>query len=204
MRRAHWIAVSGLSLCVSGASAQPTGTYLIDYEYGHGGVVSPSDPTVTVRISVARGGVGFAFARSVFDLLADDGSWTIVDYGGLEYPRSSNPRGEGTNRLMLSLLQWNTPSPWPIFVIANQADPIHILTARWTADTFARRDVGVLTETKQMAYYLQTRSFANEPLIPIELRSSIRVIPSSGTIACLVGLSAWFRRSRGKRAASGE
>ncbi len=190
--------VAALALCIgSVASGQGGHRYFAEYEYGPGGVVSPTSPTVTVRISVDRGGVGYAFAMSRFLLTAGDGRWEFVDWGELEQGQLwSRVSGQGTAELNVFAHQDNTFNPWPYTVNANPVDPIRILTARWTAEDFTPRLVPISTSTTEMYYYLYRENPTRSPLLPVELQSSIRVIPTPPGAALLMLAMAGVRRRR--------
>lgn len=195
MNRMYGI-VAGLVLCAgSVASGQGVGRYLVEYEYGPGGVVSPTSPTVTVRISVDRGGIGYAFAMSRFRLAAGDGRWEFVNWGELEVGELwSRVTGQGTAELDVLAVQDNTPDPWPYKIHANPVNPIRILTATWTAQGFHPRMVPTSTTTTDMRYYLRFHSQQMAPLSPVELDSSIQVIPAPAGAALL--MLAGVRRRR--------
>ncbi|MCA9277971.1 MAG: hypothetical protein H6815_04195 [Phycisphaeraceae bacterium] len=201
------IALFPTALCISTVAAQPigTGTYVADIKYGSGGAVTPSEPVVTLRLHVERS-AGYALALSYFDLTASDGAFTFVDYGMMQDESWGASQSTSGSSLAVNAIQWNTPSPFPLFYHALTDNPIHILTCTWTTSDFTERDVLLHTLTSQMAAYLGSGynlGFASAPLTPIELSSTIHVVPSPSPVALISFCTcSWSLRRRREPAIS--
>lgn len=158
-----------------------------------GGTVSPSNPSVTVRLSAQFPQVDYAWAQGRWAVLAGEGEWSGMT--ALSRLLHGSPgRHEAGSVLDISLLQLNFQSIRP-----DPANPLAVWEGVWTATNFAPRSVRISTETTVYDAYTGFKSSPETRLAQLtEAEAFIRVIPApaAGTVVGLFLLMG-FRRRRG-------
>ena len=170
-----------------------------------GGPVSPSSPSVQVRVSAyfPQASAGSAFGEGAFDLLSTDpsGKFHSLSVGGgvagsctqgslLGQPTSlGGVVGVGIHQINI------------LGCVASTTNPIEVWTATWTTSDFSPRVVGVGTANTWIygVYSNLAQSFPDVHYKPEEIipgSAVIQVIPAPGALALLFTSTALTRRRR--------
>lgn len=149
--------------------------------------VSPSSPSVNVRISARFPPADYAWAHSRWDVLLGEGVWSDVRSGYIgRWGTIQN--GDVLN---IDVLQLNEHPVMP-----DRSNPITVWQGTWTASSFSQREVRVTTATSHFDVYFggfipQTRSRLDQL---VEGAALIRVIPAPMAGAFLLAALAVPRR----------
>ncbi|MCA9278912.1 MAG: PEP-CTERM sorting domain-containing protein [Phycisphaeraceae bacterium] len=145
-------AVSAMFVFASLASAQPHATFAIDVI---GGVVSPSNPSVTVRVSGVFPETWYALGYAEFDLISSD---ETGEFSNLFIPAPIGPYPHGTwgcvNTLAGAIVSGSIIEAGffqlnAVGCVAHTGTPLPIWEGTWTATDFTPRTVTLHTDNTQ-------------------------------------------------------
>ncbi len=161
-----------------------------------GGPVSPSNPSVTVRVSARFPTNDYAFAAGALDVVSSEAGWSnpVMQWVHLGTPG----RPEGPRVSLIEGLQIN----WPPVIIPWTANPLPFWEATWTATSFDPRAIRVESVTKRFdVFERDIWPFATSRLALLhEGRAEFHVIPAPASlVVTYVSLFYASRRARSAR-----
>ncbi len=143
-----------------------------------GGVVSPVNPIVTIRVSATYSAQDFAFGAALFDVVADEPGWSNPMVL-MPLPRQDGTvEGPRVREIVAGQIHF------PPLVTANSANPITVWQASWSPSHFRPRDVQVQTVTRRFDVYIDPTGPAAQSRLAtmVEGRAVIQIVPSPASI----------------------
>ncbi len=138
-----------------------------------GGPVSPSNPSVTVRVWARFDPIDHAFATGWFDVHAREGEWSDAV---VLTPPPWRP-GEIVGSTVKDIVLWNNANMCPSF-FSNPANPLAVWEAKLTIDVFRPRVIPLETITHRLFVYPELCvPMARSPEFRTEGSATIRVVP---------------------------
>ncbi len=147
-----------------------------------GGPVSPSNPSVTVRVSARFSHSDHAFAAGHFDIIADEAGWSNPRV--ILPPPSAVGVISDSSVLDIQMGQLNWHPQWP-----NTSNPLQVWEAQWTPSSLRPRLVNIVTQTYRFDVYPRPKLPGSESRMQglTEGVGQITVIPAPATGVLLAG-----------------
>ncbi|MFG0283469.1 MAG: hypothetical protein ACF8R7_03520, partial [Phycisphaerales bacterium JB039] len=161
-------------------------------------VLSPAQPSITVRLWAEFPAADYALAGAGFDVHASEPGWSDpVDV--LHVPFGGPGIVMGADVVDVAVAQWHFPGGAGYF--ADPGNPIEVWRAKFTITDFASRTISFSTDTEYFGVFPWKKSPVSELRTSHEAFHEVRVIPAPGALGPggLVGIAAvGARRRRGK------
>lgn len=138
------------------------------------GVVTPTQPSVTVRLLARFPESDFAWGAGRWDVLAGEGQWSGLTRLLIHNLAPSLGTIQGGDVLDIAMGQFNFQPNY-----ADPANPIPVWQATWTATDFAPRRVEFATRTRDYRVYPERWSLATESRLSSHREgfATVRVVP---------------------------
>lgn len=166
------------------ARSQTPAGFRIDLDFG-GGLFSPSNPTVTVKVSGYFSPSDYALAGARLDILCSDvgGTWSS--------PRILPPLTTGSNPGVITgtnvLGAVGGQLNLPVLIPADPRNPVGLWEAEWTCHDFFVRAIDFSTWTHRFDVYPDRNSPSSTGRLNGFMEGFARiVIPAPGTTGVLV------------------